>query len=312
MKILLIHLSSRTGIVLSSLLARCIKQQLADTTLHYLTDDGFRSMIEYNPHIEKVFVKAHSHELMIEELKPENYDCIIDLDNNPVSHKVYPLFPKAKIYSLKKNSLSASLYNTFRVDIFPQKHLADQYLQVAAHLKIHNDQQGLDYFISAREETKKQDIPASHHAGFIAVFIGQDHPRGTKGEWPLEKWKSFCSKMDHPMILLGEKPDAEKAEVIRAIDTIKIYSACGKFNHNEMADLAGKAKLLLTPSSWVMQAAAAYKRPVVWLHDGVLPARMISPYYGDQYLSSRSRSPFIQCSTRDEVDIVIKSIHTYL
>ena len=43
---------------------------------------------------------------------------------------------------------------------------------------VKNDGTGLDYFIGPKDETHKTDIPASHHAGYIACVIGAAH--GTK------------------------------------------------------------------------------------------------------------------------------------
>jgi ADP-heptose:LPS heptosyltransferase len=187
-------------------------------------------------------------------------------------------------------------------------HLAEQYLQALTPLNVSNYGKGLEYFISEKEETKKQDIPASHHAGFIACVIADEG----KKQWQLDNWKEFCSAMDHPLILLGDKKDSNRAEEIKAFDPVKIYSACGKFSINEMADLVNKAKVVLTPGSWLMQVAAAYKRPVVWLHDGVLPPAVTGPYYGDNFLNARNKPPFIQCKVSDDVKSITKNILSYL
>ena len=49
---------------------------------------------------------------------------------------------------------------------------------------------------------------------------------------PLHKLQELCTAIQYPIILLGGKEDAEEGKAIAAIDDIKIYNACGKFNLN--------------------------------------------------------------------------------
>jgi heptosyltransferase-2 len=58
----------------------------------------------------------------------------------------------------------------------------------------------------------------------------------------VHKWKEFCEKMDHPIILLGGKEDASNGNEIAAIDPVKIYNACGKFSINESAGYCSQGK----------------------------------------------------------------------
>ncbi|HQW44711.1 MAG TPA: glycosyl transferase, partial [Chitinophagaceae bacterium] len=78
-KFLIIRFSSIGDIVLTTPVIRCLKKQVPDAEIHFLTKDTFRSIVEHNPYIDKLYVLAHSWELMIEELKVEEYDYIIDL-----------------------------------------------------------------------------------------------------------------------------------------------------------------------------------------------------------------------------------------
>lgn len=95
--------------------------------------------------------------------------------------------------------------------------------------------------------------------------------------------------MDHPIILLGGKEDAVNGNAIAAIDDVKVYNACGKFTINESADLARKAKVVVTHDTGLMHIAAAYKRPVVSLWGNTVPSFGMYPYYGENYISGRKR-----------------------
>ena len=276
MKFLIIRFSSIGDIVLTTPVIRCLKKQVPDAEVHFLTKDAFRSIVEYNPCIDKLQVLAHSWELMIEELKTEAYDYIIDLHHNVKTLKVKHALKK-KSFSFAKLNIEKYIYTSLKVNVLPDIHIVDRYLKTVEFFGVKNDGAGLDYFIPKQEETTESDIPASHHAGYIACVIGA--ALGTK-RWPVHKWKEFCEKIDHPVILLGGKEDTAAGNEIAAVDSIKIYNACGKFSINESADLVRKAKVVVTNDTGLMHIAAAYKRPIISLWGNTVPSFGMYPYYG--------------------------------
>ncbi len=277
MKFLLIRFSSIGDIVLTTPVIRCLKKQVPDAEIHFLVKDSFRSVVAHNPYIDKVQVLAHSWELMIEELKAEDYDYIIDLHHNTKTLRVKKALRK-KSFSFYKLNIQKYFYTAFKINMLPMIHIVDRYIKTVESFGVKNDGAGLDYFISKDEETKQKDIPASHHAGYIACVIGAAH--GTK-RWPVHKWKEFCEKMEHPIILLGGKDDVASGNEIAGVDADKIYNACGKFKLNESADLVRKAKLVITNDTGLMHIAAAYKRPIISLWGNTVPSFGMTPYYGD-------------------------------
>jgi heptosyltransferase-2 len=281
MKFLIIRFSSIGDIVLTTPVIRCLKKQVPDAEVHFLVKNSFRSVVEHNPYIDKMHVLAHSWELMIEELKTENYDYIIDLHHNTKTLRVKRALKK-KSFSFYKLNIQKYFYTAFKLNMLPKVHIVDRYLKTVKSFGVKNDGAGLDYFIAKQEETKKGDIPASHSAGYIACVIGAAH--GTK-RWPVHKWKEFCQKMNHPVILLGDKNDVANGNEIAAIDPIKIYNACGKFRLNESADLVRKAKIVITNDTGLMHIAAAFKRPIISLWGNTVPSFGMTPYYGDAPVS---------------------------
>ncbi|MBK6384935.1 MAG: glycosyltransferase family 9 protein [Chitinophagaceae bacterium] len=280
-KFLIIRFSSIGDIVLTTPVIRCLKKQVPDAEIHFLVKDSFRSIVQHNPYIDKVHVLAHSWELMIEELKVEEYDYIIDLHHNTKTLRVKNALKK-KSFSFYKLNIQKYFYTAFKINMLPDVHIVDRYLKTVASFGVKNDGAGLDYFIAEQEKIKRQDIPASHTAGYIACVIGAAH--GTK-RWPIHKWKEFCTKMNHPIILLGGSEDRVNGDEIAAVDTIKVYNACGKFKLNESADLVRNAKLVISNDTGLMHIAAAFKRPVISLWGNTVPAFGMYPYYGDAPVS---------------------------
>jgi len=275
-KFLIIRFSSIGDIVLTSPVVRCLKQQVPEAEIHFLVKDKFQSVVAHNPYIDKIHVLAHSWELMIEELKTESYDYIIDLHHNVKTLRVKKAL-KVKSFSFYKLNIQKYLLTAFKINLLPKTHIVDRYLKTVESFGVKNDGQGLDYFIAEEEQTKLKDIPASHQAGYIACVIGAAH--NTK-KWPVHKWKQFCTEIKHPVILLGGPEDREAAETIASVDDIKVYNACGKFSLNESADLVRKAKLVITHDTGLMHIAAAFKKPIISIWGNTVPAFGMTPYFG--------------------------------
>src|SRR6187431_817031 len=81
-KFLLIRFSSIGDIVLTSPVVRCLKQQVMDAEVHFLTKKSFAAVIEHNPFIDKKIYLENELDDLIPQLKKENYDFIIDLHHN--------------------------------------------------------------------------------------------------------------------------------------------------------------------------------------------------------------------------------------
>jgi ADP-heptose:LPS heptosyltransferase len=288
MKFLLVRFSSIGDIVLTTPVIRCLKKQVPDAEVHFLTKQAFLPVVQHNPYIDKLHVLAHSWELMIEELRVEKYDYIIDLHHNVKTLRLKREL-NVKSYSFYKLNIQKYIYTSLKINILPKVHIVDRYLDTLKSLDVKNDGAGLDYFISPAEETTKKDIPASHHAGYIACVIGAAH--GTK-RWPVHKWKEFCERMDHPLVLLGGREDMANGSEIASADPVKVYNACGKFSINESADLVRKAKLVISNDTGLMHIAAAWKRPVISLWGNTVPSFGMYPYYGDNFLSNQKKLPY--------------------
>ena len=82
MKFLIIRFSSIGDIVLTSPVVRCMKKQLHEAELHFLIKPQFASVMANNPYIDKIHVLQKDWKAMIEELKKEGFDYIIDLHHN--------------------------------------------------------------------------------------------------------------------------------------------------------------------------------------------------------------------------------------
>jgi heptosyltransferase-2 len=275
MKFLIIRFSSIGDIVLTTPVIRCFRKKFPDAEIHYLTKKSFAGILLTNPYINKVHIFDNDLEDVIEKLKTENYDFIIDLHNNLRTLKIKRALKKVKAFSFDKLNIEKWIYVNFKMNVMPHEHIVDRYMETVSSLNIKNDNLGLDYFIPEKDVVKQTDIPTSHSQGFIAIAIGAAHY--TK-KLPVHKLKELCQKIDHPIILLGDKTDWANASQISSADEIKIYNACGKFNLNESADLIKKSKLVISHDTGLMHIAAAFKKNIISVWGNTVPSFGMYPY----------------------------------
>lgn len=276
MKFLIIRFSSIGDIVLTTPVVRCLKQQVLTAEVHYLTKPAFRSLLEANPYVDKIHTLQDDWQAMIRELQAEDFDYIIDLHHNLRTLKVKRALGK-KTFAFNKLNIDKWLLTALKINRMPDVHIVDRYLGTVASFGIKNDGRGLDYFIPEKDTIKEEDIPASHHAGYIGMVIGA--ALNTK-KYPLHHFKTLCEQIEHPIILLGGKEDIAEGDAIAAIDKFKIYNACGKFNINESADLVRRSKLIISNDTGLMHIAAAFKKPIISLWGNTVPEFGMYPYYG--------------------------------
>lgn len=279
MKILIIRFSSIGDIVLTTPIIRCLKQQRPDAEIHYLTKKAFEPILMANPYLHHIHLLDDNLDATIENLKKIGFDYVIDLHKNLRSARVKNALrsKKTKSYTFSKLNVQKWLYVNMKMNLMPDKSIVERYFEALKPLGIHNDGQGLDYFIPEKDKTDHKDIPMSHWAGYVGFVIGGSF--ATK-KLPVERWKEICALSPIPIILLGGPEDREEAQEIASIDPIKIYNSCGKFNLNESAHLVQQSKLIVSNDTGLMHVAAAFKKPIVSLWGNTTPEMGMFPYYG--------------------------------
>ena len=288
-KILIIRFSSIGDIVLASPVFRCVKQQLPDAEVHFLTKLSFKIVTAQNPYIDRFFYYHDNMGELITRLKEENYDHVIDLHNNIRSNKIKRSL-KTDTHTIDKQTWEKFLLTQLNIDVMSEKHITERSLDTVLPLGVKDDGGGLDYFIAKQDEVPDNDIPTGHSAGYIAIVIGATY--FTK-RFPVHKLIELCDKIDHPIILLGGKEDMANGELIAAQNPIKIYNACGKFNISESADLVKKSKLVISNDTGMQYIACAFKRPVIALWGGTSPRLDVEPYYGNNFMRQQQQ-PFYE------------------
>lgn len=275
MKVLLLRFSSIGDIVLTTPVVRCLKKQVLDVELHFATKHGYKSILHSNPYIDKLHFLGDSSLQLIQDLRKEKFDLIIDLHNNQRTLLIKTLLG-VKSYSFNKVNFEKSLLTTFKIDKLPNKHIVDRYLETVKPLGVKNDKKGLDYFMEQKDEVNLNEIDEQLVKGFIAFAIGAKFK--TK-QMPLSKIFEIVEGVNFPLVLLGGKEDFEKGETIKKQFPDKhIINLAGKLSLNHSASVLKQAKVILTHDTGLMHIAAAYNKKIVSVWGNTVPKFGMYPY----------------------------------
>lgn len=288
MKFLVIRFSSIGDIVLASPVMRCLKKQVETAELHFLTKNSFRAVTEANPYIDKFFYLNNDLDAVIEQLKAEDYDYVIDLHNNFRSKKIRRALGKQSQVIDKLNWQKFILTN-LHIDVMPGRHITQRSLDTLEPFGVHDDGLGLDYFIPDNDRIREEDLPTSHLAGYIAVVIGASYY--TK-KLPVEKLQELCQAIEYPLVLVGGKEDMKEGEAVAAIDPVKIYNACGKFNLNESADIVRRSNLVISHDTGLQYIACAFQKPVLAIWGSTSPKLDVEPYFGSKGMKNGAEEKY--------------------
>jgi len=133
----------------------------------------------------------------------------------------------------------------------------------------------LDYFLIKADEVDMKTLPSAHQGGYIAFVIGAKHY--TK-QIPLNILTDICRNISKPVILLGDKLDEEKGNLIQKELGQNVYNACGKYSLNRSAFLIKQAEKVVTADTGLMHIAAAFNKEIISLWGNTVPAFGMYPY----------------------------------
>jgi len=291
MKILILRFSSIGDIVLCTPVIRTLRSQLPDAEIHFATKDSYRGLLDENPYLTKVHSLQESLSQLIKELKSENFDLVIDLHNNLRTRWIKTRLG-VKSYTLDKLNIKKWLLTTFKINLLPNRHIVDRYMDCVEPLGIKMDSLGLDYFIPHKDEVELEWLPKEYQHGYAAVVIGAKF--ATK-RLPKERIIELCDRINKPIILIGgpeEKPIGEEVELffqrnepedfsegLHALGKKAIvFNACGKFNFHQSASLVKQSRWVFTHDTGLMHVAAAFKKEIYSIWGSTIPEFGMYPY----------------------------------
>ena len=277
MKFLIIRFSSIGDIVLTSPVARCLKNQLEEARIHYLVKQKFGALVSANPFIDKVHLFENDLDKTIKELKSENFDYIIDLHNNMRSSLV-KLRIRAIPFSFHKQNFNKWLLVHLKINRLPGISIVDRYLDPLKSFGVVNDGKGLDFFIPKKDIVNTVSFPVTFRKGFIVFAIGANHV--TK-RMPVEKIIGLIKNINLPVILLGDENDKIQGDKIVSAAGNNVLNACGLYNINQSASIVKQSKVVISHDTGLMHIAAAFGKKIISIWGNTVPEFGMYPYQPD-------------------------------
>jgi ADP-heptose:LPS heptosyltransferase len=275
MRLLFIRFSSIGDIVFTTPAIRCAKQQIPGVEIHFLTKAAMKAVTIGNPYIDHFHYFDKDLQATINQLKACKFDYIIDLHKNYRTYQIQKALGVPSL-SYEKLSLQKFLLTKLHLNFMPMRHIADRCLDALSSLGIVNDGKGLDYFIPKETTINAVALPASFESGYIALVIGASY--ATK-KLPVSALQQLCHKIPYPIVLIGGKEDEAEGAAVEAINPIKIWNACGKFNLQESALLVKQSRTVISHDTGFLYIACAFHKKTVAIWGATSPALQVEPYY---------------------------------
>jgi heptosyltransferase-2 len=170
-KILIVRLSSLGDILLTTPLIRTLKNNFPHLEIDFLVRRKYKDLLFYNPYIKKLLIYEREDRLndkLKKEINGNNYDLVIDLQNNFRSSKIISQLQCDKV-KFNKRTIDKLLLVNFKINRLKNSpSIAERYAVTIDNLTL--DGQGLDLFlpadINSRIKSEKKVIgfcPGSRH-----------------------------------------------------------------------------------------------------------------------------------------------------
>jgi ADP-heptose:LPS heptosyltransferase len=273
-KILVLRFSSIGDIVLTTPVVRCLRKKFPDAYIAYATKQAFGEVVASNPYINKVYTFTGEPREILQDLKNEKFDVIVDLHKNIRSTRLKKSLG-IKAYSFPKLNFKKWLLVNLHINRMPEIHIVDRYFKAVEKLGVKNDGQGLDYFIPTDTKHVDQLIPPTHRNGFVVLVLGAAH--ATKAI-PQNKLELICKNIQYPVVLIGGKNEKELGNRVVGNVGAYVYNTAGALSLNESAQLIKHSKLVVTPDTGMMHIAAALQKPIISVWGNTVPEFGMYPY----------------------------------
>jgi len=257
-RILVIRFSSIGDIVLTTPVLRTLKNQLeGEVTIHYLTKAKYAEALAANPYIDVLHTIENSVQEILPALQQAQFDYIIDLQNN-IRSRIVRRRLKVLSFALRKLNIRKWILVRLGIDLLPDQHIVDRYMECLSAFDVSDDGLGLDFFI----RNGITSMPPILRKPYIAIAIGAAHEGKRFSKARLEQ---LCQRISHPIALLGGGDDVETGKALMSIAPDRIFNGCGRWTLEESADILKRSELVICGDTGLMHMACALRKKIIMI-----------------------------------------------
>jgi ADP-heptose:LPS heptosyltransferase len=253
---------------------RCLKNQLG-AEIHYLTKAPFKTILSENPHIDKLITFEKSADEVLDILKNEKYDYVVDLHNNIRTLKLKGKLG-VKSAAFPKLNMRKWLFVNTKWDVMPDIHVVDRYFKAVESLGVQSDGLGLDYYIPESDQVDLYEIlPTSFQSRYWVYTLGAQYKTKCL---PEEKINELLVLIDVPIVFLGGKEDANLGERLAEKFPLKSINLAGKLNLNQSASVVQQSSGVVCHDTGLMHIASAFQKKMAVIWGNTTPKIGMYPY----------------------------------
>lgn len=273
-KVLLIRFSSIGDIVLTTPVIRCVYEQWG-AEVHVVTKKAFGGLLSANPYVHRIHELDNSLEDVINVLKAEHFDLVLDLHKNLRSLRLRMALGRPGV-TFNKLNLKKWLLTQFSIDRLPRIHIVDRYFKALHHFGLVNDQKGLDFYIPPDQEIDMQQWLGKNASPFVTAVLGAAH--ATK-QIPAGLMADIIKQLHLPVVLIGGPAEKELGSALMEGDfSVPVINLTGMLSIHQSASVIHQSAAVLTPDTGMMHIATALRRPIISVWGNTVPEFGMYPY----------------------------------
>lgn len=291
-KMLIIKFSSLGDIILSTASLKAIREKFgASHKITFLVGEESKEALLRCPYIDELLVADLKNKDkgwaslwgLAKKLQKENFDLVIDLQNNKKSHLLSYLTLSLDRYGYDNKKLAFLLNHTVREDKQPLDPVTHQ-SRILKLLDIELKNPSLELWPSQEDCAYIENLLSQEWLSVNQKIIGihiSASPKWLTKSWPIASMARLCEelgKLDLRIVITGTENDLQSAqELLSYIQGVKLINACGKTSINQLACLIEKCAVFVSADSSPLHIASAMNTPFVALFGPTDPARHLPP-----------------------------------
>ncbi len=291
-KLLIIKFSSVGDVILSSAALRAIRQKFGDNyRISFLVGSESKNLLIACPYIDELLIcdfknkdKGTTGLLKLgRRLRKENFDIVIDLQNNRKSHILSWLTLALNRYGYDNRKFGFLLNHRLK-DEGPSLGPVQHQFRILKMLGIELEDPHLELWPSQADELYVDEFLKSQWLSAKQRLIGINlsaSSRWTSKNWPMQQLAKLCEELgarNMRVVITGTREDSKTAQaLLNAVKNTKPIDACARTTINELACLIKRCSVYISADSAPLHIAAAVSVPFVALFGPTDPARHLPP-----------------------------------
>jgi len=309
-KVLFIRMSELGDIILTTPVIRALKNCFPAARIDYLTKAQFREVLSGHPLVRKV-IGFDSRQgfwglvRLVQDLRDEHYDLIIDLHINPRSILVRYFSGAWMMRRYRKYSLERRLLKWLRINLLNDAgSVVERYFSALDDFGISPNGALPELYISqADKRTAKEIIEKAGLSGRRLIGLVPGSRRKNK-IWPLERFaragEELAKEFDAGVVILGGEGEQEIGdgvyENLRQAGLERVINLTSKLSIMESSAVIGELDLVISNDTALMHIATAVGAPVVAIFGPTTREMGFFPYSQNALVVERKELKCRPCS----------------